>query len=152
MRTAAEMECVIIDKQVAVVDMLKQHGFSPAMFVFPEGDERAARQAAVLEDFESNHRRYSEYVRMEQEANRYVKECLRELEEQFARNTKQIGVLNQEIERAEAELKAYLTENGIKAKELSGFVQFDPAAAQALIDRKVLKQNQKLRWADQRTD
>jgi hypothetical protein len=136
---------VIIEKEVGVIEMLKQHGFSPAMFVFPDADQRTAKQAAVLEDFEQNNRRYSEYVRIEMESNRYVKECLRELEEQFTRNTKQIGQLNQEIEKAEAELKEYLTDNGIKAKELIGFIQFDAAAAQALIDRKVLKQNQKLR-------
>lgn len=135
---------MIIDKEVAVIEMLKRHGFSPAMFALPESDDRAAKQAAVLDDFESNNRRYSDYVRMELEANRYVKECLRELEDQFTKNAKQIVQLNQEIEKAETELKEYLTENGIKSKELIGFIQFDSSAAQALIDRKVLKQNQKL--------
>lgn len=141
-----------MEKEVAVLEMLKQHGFAPAMFAFPDVDKRTAEQLTVLDDFEQNHRRYSEYVRMELESNRYVKECLRELEDQFTRNTKQIAQLSKEIERAETELKDYLSENGIKTKELAGFVQFDAAAAQALIDRKVLKQNQKLGWGKQESD
>lgn len=134
----------MVEKQLEVIELLKNQGFSPAMFAFPNSEERLAKQATVLDDFEQNNKKYKDYVRMELESNRYVKECFRELEDQFLKNTKQMTALNQEIETAEQNLKDFLNANGIKNKELSGFEQFDAAAAQALIDRKIIKQNQKL--------
>lgn len=128
-----------------MIEALRGQGFLTGLAILPDSEEQLAKQVSVLEDFEQNNKKYQEYVKMEVESNRYVKECFRDLEEQFLRNTKQIASLTQEIESVETDLKDFLLANGIKAKELTSFTQFDAGAAQAMIDRKLVKQNQKLK-------
>lgn len=107
-------------------------------------DEKLAKQALVLQDFEQNNKKYKEYLGLEVESNRYLKECFRNYEEQFLKNTKQIEHLNKKIEEVELNLKDYLFQNGIKIKEIVNFASFDKNAAQNLIDKKKMSQMNKL--------
>lgn len=114
------------------------------MFIFPDSEDKMAKQVSVLEDFETNNRKYRDYLTLEIESNKFVKDCFKELEEKFQENTKQIASLNKEIEKAEINLKNFLAQNGIKVKEIKDFSIFDKNAAQNLVDIKIQKQNQKL--------
>lgn len=134
----------LVEKQVEVIEHLHNQGLSPELFAFPDISQKLAKQQSILNDFEANNKKYKEYIEIEQESNRLIKESFRKMEEQYLENQKEINSLNLNLEGIEKEFKQFLVDNGLETKEHFNFTNFNREAVQRLLEAKRNRQSEKL--------